>query len=97
MPTASTSSTAGHIHFARSDLEDGTVKSLLSLPRLALKLRLPCEWLHQEALAGRLPCLKVGRRFLFNAAAVERALAERAAKPIVDNNQHQEQQQEHKP
>jgi hypothetical protein len=55
------------------------VSDLFSLPRLAVRLRLPRGWLRQEALAGRLPCLKVGRRLLFNFSACERALAERAA------------------
>jgi hypothetical protein len=59
----------------------------LRLNRLALQLRLPRDWLRQEALAGRLPCLKVGRRLLFDPAAVERALAERAGKPLADSNQ----------
>jgi hypothetical protein len=55
------------------------VENLLSLPRLAAQLRLPREWLRAEALAGRLPCLRVGRKLLFNLSAVERELAERAA------------------
>jgi hypothetical protein len=36
-------------------------------------------WLRQEALAGRIPCLRVGRKLLFNAEAVKAALYERAA------------------
>jgi hypothetical protein len=50
-----------------------------SLNRLATHLKLPRKWLRQEALSGRLPCLKIGRKLLFNLAAVERVLAERAA------------------
>jgi hypothetical protein len=42
---------------------------------------LPRNWLKQEAQAGRLPCLRVGRRLLFVAAAVEETLAKRAANP----------------
>ena len=53
--------------------------TVLSLARLAARLRLPREWLRDEALAGRLPCLRVGCKLLFNPAAVEQALAERAA------------------
>jgi hypothetical protein len=51
----------------------------LSLNNLAAQTRLPREWLRHEALAGRLPCLRVGRRLLFNLAAVQAALCERAA------------------
>jgi excisionase family DNA binding protein len=51
----------------------------ISLQRLAAHLRLPREWLRREALDGRLPCLRVGKRLLFNVAAVEEALAARAA------------------
>jgi hypothetical protein len=32
-----------------------------------------------EAIAGRVPCLRVGRKLLFSLPAVERILAERAA------------------
>ncbi len=55
--------------------------ALVSLNRLAAELRLPWSWLKQEAQAGRLPCLRVGRRLFFNVAAVEQALADRAANP----------------
>jgi hypothetical protein len=37
------------------------------------------RWLRAQALAGRVPCLKVGRRFLFSVEALGRALAEMAA------------------
>jgi len=46
---------------------------------LARELNLPREWLIVEADAGRIPCLRVGRRRLFNIEAVRRALAARAA------------------
>lgn len=52
---------------------------LFSLYALALELRLPRQWLFLEAKAGRLPCLRVGRRLLFNLDAVRQALAKRAA------------------
>jgi hypothetical protein len=52
---------------------------LLSLFQLAERTRLPQRWLRQEALGGRLPCLRVGRMLRFNLAAVEEALARRAA------------------
>ena len=55
------------------------MNDLLTLHRLATHLRLPRQWLRQEALAGRLPCLRVGRKLLFNLATVQTVLAERAA------------------
>ena len=53
--------------------------TLVTLGRLAQELRLPRQWLRREADAGRLPCLRVGRRYLFHADYVRRALAQRAA------------------
>ncbi len=52
----------------------------ITLNHLAAELKLPKEWLHQEAIAGRLPCLRIGRKLLFNLSAVNQALADRAAK-----------------
>ena len=40
---------------------------------------LPIHWLKAEATAGRIPHLKVGRRMLFDLAAVEQVLFDRAA------------------
>jgi hypothetical protein len=54
---------------------------LLRLPALARELKLPRDWLRAEAEAGRIPCLRVGRKLLFSPRAVEAALAERAARP----------------
>lgn len=39
---------------------------------------LTVTWLKAEAEAGRIPCFRAGRRLLFDADAVERALLERA-------------------
>jgi hypothetical protein len=55
------------------------VSDLLTLHQLAARLRLAREWLRKEAFAGRLPCLRAGRKLLFNLSTVERILAERAA------------------
>ena len=52
---------------------------LLSLPALAQALNLPGAWIKAEADAGRIPHLKIGKRYRFNREAVIRALAERAA------------------
>jgi excisionase family DNA binding protein len=54
---------------------------LLSLNELSERTGLPTAWLRREAEAGRLPFLWVGRRRMFNLAAVERILAERASAP----------------
>lgn len=40
---------------------------------------LSAAWLKAEVEAGRIPCLKAGRRLLFDADAVEAALIKRAA------------------
>lgn len=53
---------------------------LVNLRGLARELNLPLSWLSEEVRAGRIPHLKIGRRYRFNPEAVETALAERAAK-----------------
>ena len=65
----------------------GMETELLTLRKLARVLQplgVTAAWLEAEALAGRLPCLRVPRgrqrqRLLFNAEAVKAALAQRAA------------------
>jgi len=57
---------------------DGEV---LSLARMARRLGVTCRWLRGEADAGRLPCLRADRRYLFAAGAVMEAIARRAAEP----------------
>lgn len=52
---------------------------LVNVHGLAEHLRLPAIWLRKEALAGRIPALRVGHRYRFNPLAVEHALLERAA------------------
>lgn len=51
----------------------------LPLRRTAARLGVPAAWLRAEALAARVPYLRVGRRLLFNPAAVEAVLLNRAA------------------
>ena len=53
--------------------------TLTNLAGLSARLRLPPAWLRVEALTGRIPCLKIGRKLLFNPDAVAKALSERAA------------------
>lgn len=44
-----------------------------------MRLGVPREWLRREALDGRVPCLRAGRRLLFDPESVERVLVARAA------------------
>ncbi|MBE7465608.1 MAG: hypothetical protein HS116_19205 [Planctomycetes bacterium] len=55
------------------------IDDLYNLAALAIRLNLSREWLAAEADAGRLPCLRVGRRRLFSLKAVRAELAIRAA------------------
>lgn len=57
---------------------------LLSLLRMARRLGVTQQWLRAEADAGRVPCLKAGKRYLFNADAVQQALADKAAQGLQD-------------
>lgn len=51
---------------------------VLPLNRMARRVGVPAKWLKAEAEAGRIPHVKAGKRYIFNAAAVARVLAERA-------------------
>lgn len=55
------------------------MEEVLTLPRMARRLGVTAGWLRAEAEAGGVPCLRAGKRFLFNPVAVEHALARRAA------------------
>jgi hypothetical protein len=57
--------------------------TLRSLARRFKRYGLSVVWLKAEADAGRLPCLKAGRRLLFDPAAVEAELLRRAAQKAV--------------
>ncbi len=56
---------------------------LLTLGQLSDRIGLPAAWLRREADAGRLPCIRAGRRRMFNLRAVAKALAERQAAPAA--------------
>lgn len=69
-------------HFLRPVLSQNggmETQTLVNTLGLARRLRLPAAWLRAEAVAGRIPSLRAGRRLLFNVEAVERTLLERAA------------------
>lgn len=55
-----------------------TQSRLLPVGPMARRLRVPVKWLHQEAEAGRVPCLKAHETLLFDADTVERVLLQRA-------------------
>lgn len=50
-----------------------------SLSETGTTLGVPIAWLKREADAGRVPCLRAGRRYLFDVVVVADVLAERAA------------------
>ena len=50
---------------------------LVNLHELSERSGLPLAWLRREADAGRLPCLRAGRRRMFDMDAVVAALAKR--------------------
>jgi hypothetical protein len=56
------------------------MSDLLSLSRMARHLCVTQQWLRVQADAGQIPCLKAGNRYLFNPAAVQEALAAKAAR-----------------
>lgn len=51
---------------------------LLPIAVVARQLFVPVTWLREECEAGRIPCLKAGRRILVDAQLVESLLIERA-------------------
>ena len=59
------------------------MKTPVGVHMLAYLFKLPADWLEDEARAGRLPCLKIGKKLLFHPPAVKAALAERAARERV--------------
>jgi hypothetical protein len=64
---------------------------LFTLRTLAQRFKrhgLSLAWLKREAEAGRIPSLRVGKRLLFSADAVERALIQRAAGRTAEGVDH---------
>ena len=53
---------------------------LLSLPALSDALKLPENWIKAEANAGRIPHLKIGKRYRFDLRTVVAILTERASR-----------------
>jgi hypothetical protein len=61
----------------RADAVGMSDTKLLTLNELAERTGLPAAWLKREADAARLPCIRAGRRRMFDPAAVMKALADR--------------------
>jgi hypothetical protein len=60
-----------------------THEKLVTERELGTRLNLPRAWIKREAQAGRLPCIRVSRRRMFDVAAVLRALANQTAKGVA--------------
>ena len=60
------------------------MKSTTYIPLTVLSEQagLPAAWLKAEADAGRIPCLRAGRRLMFDAEAVKKALADRMVEAL---------------
>ncbi len=58
------------------------MNDLLSLPRMARRIGVPAQWLREQVEAGQIPCLKLGKRYLFNPLAVQERLASRATQTL---------------
>lgn len=59
-----------------------SASKLVTVRQAADSCDVPVEWLKQEALAARVPCLKVGRRLWFSVPALKRSLVKRAEEPV---------------
>lgn len=57
---------------------------LLTLNALSERTGLPAAWLKREADAGRLPCIRAGRRRMFDLAAVMKTMADRQESGVRD-------------
>jgi hypothetical protein len=62
------------------------MNELLSVSRMARRLGVTQQWLRVEAEAGRVPCLRAGRRLLFAPIPVQDALAALAARQKAVGN-----------
>jgi hypothetical protein len=62
------------------------MSEILSLSRMSRRAGVTQHWLRHEAEAGRVPCLRVGKRLLFSPPAVLEALAVLASRKTHDRN-----------
>ena len=63
---------------AQSCEDVGMSTAFCTLDELAHQTGLPRAWLRRESDAGRIPCVKVGRRRMFDAVQVRMELTRRA-------------------
>jgi excisionase family DNA binding protein len=70
------------------------IKPLLTLGPMARRLRVPVNWLREEATSGRLPHIRAGKVFLFNADTVEKILIKRASAATYRQADHPESREE---
>ena len=66
--------------------ESKTSESFVPIKHAAARLGVPARWLRAEVDAGRVPCLRAGRRWLVNPAVVEAVLLARAAAESIDTH-----------
>jgi len=59
-------------------MSDANPKMFLAMEEMARRAGIPVAWLRREVQAGRIPCLKIGRKLLFNPTLVEQALLDLA-------------------
>jgi hypothetical protein len=64
--------------------------TLRDLANYYKRFGLSFDWLKAEALAGRIPCFRVGRKFLFDPEAVEQSLLQRA-RPVPEREPAEEE------
>lgn len=62
---------------------DGSGAETISLNALSRRLGVSARALNREAELGRIPSLKIGNNYIFNARAVDQAIARRAAAGMV--------------
>jgi len=62
----------------------GMQTDLKNLIGCAHKFGVPVRWLKDQAKAGKIPCILIGRRMLFNIVAVKKALLKLAAEGRTD-------------
>ena len=54
------------------------MSELFGLSRMSRRLGVTQQWLREQAEARKVPCLKAGKRYLFNPVAVQEALVAKA-------------------
>ncbi len=59
------------------------IEGLRGLRDAATEIGVPITWLRKEAREGRVPCLKAGRRILFDLPTLAESLRQRAAGKAV--------------